>query len=107
MTIFDSVTIKNVYDHFVKSLSSLYDEGEAKAITRLVLEDQLGIMRNEIITKGAETIGELQANDLARNLMRLMKGEPVQYVLGYAFFYGLRLKVNKSVLIPGRRQRSW
>jgi len=31
---------------------------------------------------------------------RLLKGEPVQYVLGEAWFYGLQLAVNSHVLIP-------
>jgi release factor glutamine methyltransferase len=36
-----------------------------------------------------------------KNLVaRLKKGEPLQYVLGEAWFLGLRLEVNKDVLIP-------
>ncbi len=33
-------------------------------------------------------------------LERLMAGEPVQYVLGYADFLGMRLRVTPAVLIP-------
>lgn len=33
-------------------------------------------------------------------LSRLAKGEPVQYIAGHAWFYGLKIKVNSSVLIP-------
>jgi len=95
-----TMTIKNVLDHYVKSLSSLYDGGEAVAISQWVVEDRLGISRTEISLRGGEIISEVKANDLAWKLMRLMKREPVQYVLGYAFFHGLKLKVNKSVLIP-------
>lgn len=32
--------------------------------------------------------------------MRLIQGEPVQYILGRAWFWGLTLKVNPDVLIP-------
>lgn len=31
---------------------------------------------------------------------RLKRGEPLQYILGVAHFYGLELKVNANVLIP-------
>ena len=100
MPTFGAMTIKNVFDHYVKSLSSLYDGGEATAITNWILEEELGIVRAELSTRGEEQINEVKANDLAWKLMRLMKGEPVQYVLGYTFFHGLKLTVNKSVLIP-------
>lgn len=31
---------------------------------------------------------------------RLIEGEPLNYVLGYSYFYGYRLKVDETVLIP-------
>lgn len=31
---------------------------------------------------------------------RMMHGEPLNYVLGYSYFYGYRLKVDSAVLIP-------
>ena len=31
---------------------------------------------------------------------RLIVGEPLNYVLGYSYFYGYRLKVDEAVLIP-------
>ena len=31
---------------------------------------------------------------------RLIEGEPLNYVLGYSYFYGYRLKVDEAVLIP-------
>lgn len=35
-----------------------------------------------------------------QQFIRLLRTEPVQYILGKAHFYGLELKVNPSVLIP-------
>ena len=31
---------------------------------------------------------------------RLIEGEPLNYVLGYSYFYGYRLKVDEAVIIP-------
>ena len=33
-------------------------------------------------------------------IKRLMEGEPLNYVLGYSYFYGYKLLVDKEVLIP-------
>ena len=33
-------------------------------------------------------------------MARILKQEPMQYVLGYSWFYGYRFKVNENVLIP-------
>ncbi len=44
---------------------------------------------------------EVKSYDLLFDLAeRVKNGEPIQYVLGYSFFLGHKLKVNKDVLIP-------
>ena len=78
----------------------MYDENEAKNITHLVIEEKLGWGRASFMLRKDEAISEVKANELTFFLLRLLKGEPVQYVLGYAFFDDLKLKVNPSVLIP-------
>lgn len=35
-----------------------------------------------------------------KGIERLLNNEPLNYVLGYSYFYGYKLKVNKDVLIP-------
>ena len=35
-----------------------------------------------------------------KNINRIRKGYPIQYLIGYVDFYGYKIKVNKNVLIP-------
>ena len=35
-----------------------------------------------------------------KGVQRLLKDEPLNYVLGYSYFYGYKLKVTDKVLIP-------
>jgi release factor glutamine methyltransferase len=37
---------------------------------------------------------------LEKMIVRRQKGEPIAYILGYKYFYGLQFSVNPSVLIP-------
>lgn len=71
---------------FVQALSSRYDEGEAKAMFRILQQD-LGQSANL----------EDELNSL---LPQLLTGRPFQYVLGKASFFGMDLYVNEAVLIP-------
>lgn len=38
--------------------------------------------------------------DFSKGIVRLMNNEPMNYVLGYSYFYGYRIIVNQDVLIP-------
>ncbi len=83
----------------VKDLCQLYDENEAKALSYWIFEDILLIKRAhlKIIEKEFNLGEELKLNQVK---VRLLKGEPLQYILGYAWFKDLVYKVNPSVLIP-------
>lgn len=84
------------YQNFINRLSPLYGEGEAKSIARIVFEDVFHIYKlNNIFKLSAE-----QQEQLAAIEARLLQHEPIQYILGEADFYGLKFKVNSSVLIP-------
>lgn len=81
-------------------LTPLYDEGEARAIVRWVLESAFGMTTADILSG---KITQLSADDhhkLEKMMARLEKAEPVQYVLGEAVFHGRSFKVERGVLIP-------
>lgn len=88
------------YQELWQRLTPLYDDNEAKAIVRMVLDIRFGMSLSEIYMG---KVTKLSANDCAfleKILVRLEKGEPVQYVLGETEFAGHRFKVGKGVLIP-------
>ena len=91
-----NMRIVDLYQSFVQILSPIYGEGEAKSLTRIVFEDVLFVFDIE----SKEDLPEDQIIELKHIQSRLVTGEPLQYILGQADFYGFKLKVNPSVLIP-------
>ena len=88
------------YEDSWHRLSSLYDADEAKAIVRWVLDVRFGLSFTDIL---CGKVSELSADDqeeLEKIMLRLEKGEPVQYVLGLADFCGRQFHVAHGVLIP-------
>ena len=85
------------YEEVWKRLSTVYDEHEAKAVARYLLEIRYGFTMTDILCGKVETLAEEELNAL---LNRLLQGEPVQYVTGVAEFGGRRFHVEPGVLIP-------
>ena len=85
------------YREFWQPLTPRYDEGEAKAITRMVAEVRFGLSHADVLAGRMETVSEQELKPLQE---RLLAGEPVQYVLGQAQFFGRWFQVGPGVLIP-------
>ncbi len=89
-----------LYQHFRTALAEAYAPREANALARLVFEDVLGMTQTDLY---ADKISEISEDDVRRldiMLARLLRHEPVQYVLGTAAFCGRTFRVAPGVLIP-------
>lgn len=88
------------YQQLYQILSSVYGGGEAKAMIQLVMEVGFGYSFADVLSGGLEQMSEDDENRLDELIDRLLKGEPVQYVLGQADFCGRTFRVAPGVLIP-------
>ncbi len=66
----------------------------------VILEHLLGASRLEIVTNYQRPLSESQQEKLSRWLARRAQREPLQHILGIAYFYGLELTITPHVLIP-------
>ena len=103
------MTIPQLKQLFVRRLAPIYGEREAGAVFLLVAEKLLGIGRSEAMLAGLRAAADSRGRDEVTPqreaaalgaLDRLVSGEPVQYVLGYAQFCGMEFAVDPRVLIP-------
>jgi len=67
------------FENFAASIKQIYSVAEARVIRNLLLESQ---------------------KPFAEAIPRLLSGEPVQYIIGYTWFYKRKFSVNKETLIP-------
>ncbi len=94
------MTVKECIRDIRLRLSPIYGEGEAKAMTRLIFHSLKGWNVTDMIIHEGDEVSEYIAGKISDIVGRLLKNEPIQYILGEAYFYGLNLFVDPSTLIP-------
>ncbi|MFT3885306.1 MAG: peptide chain release factor N(5)-glutamine methyltransferase [Flavobacteriales bacterium] len=95
-----SNTVEAVLEQYQRDLGTLYERGEVRAIAASVFFDRLGWDAGEVMVNRASALSESELLKVILPLKRLRKGEPLQYVLGSTDFHGLRIGVDRHVLIP-------
>lgn len=94
------------YSEIWHRIATSYEDGEARAIARILIEELFGLSYTDIVCGDTD---QLSADDTLRldtAVRRIEQGEPLQHVLGYADFCGNHFGVNASVLIP-RPETEW
>jgi release factor glutamine methyltransferase len=84
----------------LQALRDIYDAREASLIADMVVEHVTGIPRTQRLLHGTDPLSDAQRDELRRCQGELLRWRPVQYVLGEAWFSGMRLQVDERVLIP-------
>ncbi len=81
-------------------LAQRFGAGEAAWMTRLIMEDVFKRSRVDLLIDADKEAGETRCELVDRIVRRVLADEPLQYVLGFETFMGMKLAVNSSVLIP-------
>jgi release factor glutamine methyltransferase len=94
------MTLNEARTVLTKELKNVYEPDELRNIIELLIEHITSMSRAEQVKNKVPYLTCTQLENLDAITERLKKNEPVQYVLGEAWFTGMKFKVNKNVLIP-------
>jgi len=92
------MNLRELRSIFLKQVSEAHGIGEATAMFREVYLHFSG--KDPVHVVHDERVQETVSSGVLEMAAELNKGMPLQYVLGYTFFCGLRFRVNTNVLIP-------
>ena len=92
--------MKTVLQRIEKALAGLYDAAELETIKKALCLEYLDISAVCFYTKEPLAPDPDRDRRLEDALDRLAKGEPLQYIIGYTPFCGLKFRVDGRVLIP-------
>ncbi|MDE5572230.1 MAG: peptide chain release factor N(5)-glutamine methyltransferase, partial [Muribaculaceae bacterium] len=95
------MTVKQLFYTHKKRLANFLDsESEAAQTLLIIFENIKGWSMTDILVRGDDEASEFVIQQTEQAVNRVIEGEPVQYILGKAHFYGLIINVSPATLIP-------
>ena len=94
------MNLKDLIKEGINTISSLYPEGEAREMVLAYLEHRIGTTRHTHILNPDYEVCDDIVPEIRDAYRRMASGEPLQYVIGLAYFYGREFHVTPDVLIP-------
>ncbi|MCH5241186.1 MAG: peptide chain release factor N(5)-glutamine methyltransferase [Muribaculaceae bacterium] len=83
-----------------KTLYPIFDPGESDAIIRLIFHYLKGWSLTDMLIHQDDELSPYIKGKIDEILARLIKHEPIQYIIGEARFHGMDFKIKPGVLIP-------
>ena len=93
-------TIDSVYRSIISRLTPVLGQSEARSAARVIMEDVRGVTPTDLIVNASRTVEQATVGRIDDIVRRVITGEPVQYAVGTARFYGMDFIVTPDVLIP-------
>ena len=81
-------------------LKPIYDQREVESISRVIFEEVLRWKPVDIVMRDEDELPSFFPSRLDEIIARLQRHEPIQYILGKAWFHGHTMTVTPAVLIP-------
>ncbi len=94
------MNIRELISKGIETISVTFPEREAREMVLLYLEDVHALRRLIHILEPSYEVPSETADESLKAFARMASGEPVQYIIGKAHFYGREFNVTPSVLIP-------
>ena len=92
--------VSTLKEFALKRVGEVYDAREARNVVNELFRHYLNFSAADLVVKANDTVSESQMLLIYKATKRIAQHEPMQYVLGSAYFFGMDLHVNSSVLIP-------
>lgn len=82
------------------SLVDAYPTGEVEGFIRLIFEELCGYNTTQLLLNRDALLSVEMVARIENIVERLLRHEPIQYILGSAYFGDMRMEVGEGVLIP-------
>jgi release factor glutamine methyltransferase len=92
--------ISTLKEFSLQRVEEVYDARESRNIVNELFRHYLNLSSADLIVKANDSISESQMLLVYKAVKRIANKEPLQYVLGKAYFFGMDMHVSSAVLIP-------
>ena len=92
--------LRDLISNGTETISQAFPEREAREMVLMFLQHSIGTSRHTHILEPLYEVSEEASAEALGAFGRMASGEPIQYIIGKAYFYDREFKVTPDVLIP-------
>jgi release factor glutamine methyltransferase len=94
----ETIGAKSVFNNALQAISGVYEERECQSVIFMLFAQRFQFSRMDVLMD--KPILNFNQEDWAHAITRIKQHEPIQYILGIAWFLDRAFDVNANVLIP-------